>query len=239
MNNTTEKPAGNLSDYAYAQIETAIIHGKLDFGEPLSENGLAQALKISRAPIRTALSELKIKGLVEIIPQSGCYVVNPSNESIEQLLEFRSLLETRALVLAMENNPEQLIENLSFLLEQMLDAFKHHDWKECQIKDAAFHRCLFDYAGNDFLSKSYDSLAPLVTALMFRFLRTQAEKNKSYADHGEILTLLKARRVTAAEKLLAKHIDRTKMTHANQSWPKGRSRRKDYSFRNYEEIFQS
>ena len=238
MTDTRRNPIDNLSHQAYQRIELAIIRAKLDFGEPISENALANALKMSRAPVRSALSELKQKGLVEIIPQSGCYVVNPSNENVEQLLEFRALLESQALVLAMQRSPEELIKEMSVLLEQMLSAFDRRDWTECQTKDAAFHRCLFDYADNAFLTKSYDSLAPLLTALMFRFLQTLAEKNKSYGDHAEILALLELGKVKAAEKLLTKHIARTKMTHANQNWPRGRATRKDYEFRNYQEIFQ-
>jgi len=237
MTGILKDPCENLSRQAYQRIETAIIQANLDFGEPISENALAQALNMSRAPVRSALLELKQKGLVEIIPQSGCYVINPSNENVEQLLEFRGFLESQALVLAMARNPEALIAEMSILLDQMLEAFDRHDWLECQNKDAAFHRCFFKYADNKYLTKSYEGLAPLVTALMFRFLRTLAEKNKSYGDHGVLLTLLKGGKVKSAAKLLTKHIARTKMTHANQKWPKGRSTRKEYGFRNYQTIF--
>ena len=55
-----------LTQVAYEKILKAIVYGRLDLGEPLSENDLAKALNVSKAPIRQSLNELRLKGLVEI-----------------------------------------------------------------------------------------------------------------------------------------------------------------------------
>src|SRR5262249_43392928 len=71
-------PSRTLNRTAYEKIRAAIIHGRFDFGEPLSETELAKALGISKGPVRTALRELQVHGLVEIVPQSATYVFRAS-----------------------------------------------------------------------------------------------------------------------------------------------------------------
>ncbi|HEY4049119.1 MAG TPA: GntR family transcriptional regulator, partial [Acidobacteriaceae bacterium] len=51
----------NLTRVAYEKILKAIVYGRLDLGEPLSENDLAKALGVSKAPIREGLNELRLK----------------------------------------------------------------------------------------------------------------------------------------------------------------------------------
>ena len=79
----------NLSQHAYNKIRIAIVYAHFDLGEPLSENELAKAMGISKAPVRNAIRELRLNGLVEIIPQSGTYVFSPTTEEVGELCDFR------------------------------------------------------------------------------------------------------------------------------------------------------
>src|SRR5260221_9787481 len=53
-----------LRDVAYAQMRDWIIDGTLQPGEPLRDEALAEALGMSRTPIREALQRLEDDGLV-------------------------------------------------------------------------------------------------------------------------------------------------------------------------------
>src|SRR5580692_8513149 len=114
---TSERPRSSVSDtrltqMAYEKILNAIVYGRLDLGEPLSENDLAKALEVSKAPIRQSLNELRLKGLVIVIPQSGSYVFSPTREEIEELCDFRLLLEQRALDVSMKNAGTAMLRSL-------------------------------------------------------------------------------------------------------------------------------
>src|SRR5579864_5851270 len=63
----------SLARIAYERIRRAIVWGRLDLGEPLSEQELADALNMSKAPVRIALTELRVRGLVITVPRSGTY----------------------------------------------------------------------------------------------------------------------------------------------------------------------
>src|ERR1700749_2865837 len=108
-----------LTQMAYEKILKAIVYGRLDLGEPLSENDLAKALEVSKAPIRQSLNELRLKGLVVVIPQSGTYVFSPTREEIEDLCDFRLLLEQRALSVSMEHSASAMLRALKKIVEKM------------------------------------------------------------------------------------------------------------------------
>src|ERR1700761_4880345 len=113
-----------LTQMAYEKILNAIVYGRLDLGEPLSENDLAKALEVSKAPIRQSLHELRLKGLVVVIPQSGSYVFSPTREEIEELCDFRLLLEQRALTVSMENAAPAMLRSLKKIVEKMNEAYR-------------------------------------------------------------------------------------------------------------------
>src|SRR6201986_1415971 len=108
-----------LTQMAYEKILKAIVYGRLDLGEPLSENDLAKALDVSKAPIRQSLNELRVKGLVVVVPQSGSYVFSPTREEIEELCDFRLLLEQRALHVSMEKAAPAMLRSLKKVVDRM------------------------------------------------------------------------------------------------------------------------
>ncbi len=234
-----DKSKTNLSQKALEAIQNAIIYGRLDFGEPLSEVAVAASLGMSKAPVRSALSSLKQIGLVEVIPKSGWYVINPRPDDVAQLLDLRTILEIQSLRLALPINKEALLKDLSLISDQMQDAFDQHDWALCHLKDAEYHYTFVKHSNNKYLKKSYDNIAPLMTAVLFRFIRTQAEQNKSYGDHKIILDLISNNKMSIVESTLTKHIERTKETYKQQTWSQGRATRKEYSFRNYAAVFKT
>lgn len=231
-----ERPA-NLSQFAYDKIERAIISAKLDFGEPLSENALATALNISKAPVRTALLELQRKGLVDIVPQSGCYVTVPGSEQIHQLLEARVIFETNSLKIAMREDTSELIQELEASWKGLQDGFETEDWMQCQACDIHFHRSIVKASGNQYMLDSYDNIIPLMNAMMTRFMLTQTRKNKSINDHPVIIDFIRDDNLSAANRLLKKHILKNKSFKSVPKWPSRRATRSEYAFRNFDDIF--
>ena len=100
--------AKTLTEQAADTIRARIIGGELPLGAPLSENQLASELGVSKTPIREALLQLKVEGLVSIQPQRGSFVFDMSPADIAELGELRETLELAALRLAMAR---RLLEN--------------------------------------------------------------------------------------------------------------------------------
>jgi len=226
-----------LTQVVYEKILSAIVYGALDLGEPLSENDLAHALKVSKAPIRESLNELRIEGLVVVVPQSGSYVFSPTRQQIEELCDFRSLLETRAVVDSMKENARSLIADLRKTVTGMKQAIRLADLLRYKHLDTEFHQALLRYCGNQYLMQSYSNISHSVEALRYRFMDTAIYRNLGFDEHKRIVELLAGNNVDKTIDVLKDHIARTRHFHANVSWSTGRLRRKDYKFRDYSEIF--
>ena len=226
-----------LTQMAYEKILNAIVYGRLDLGEPLSENDLAKALDVSKAPIRQSLNELRLKGLVVVIPQSGSYVFSPTREEIEELSDFRLLLEQRALAVSMQNAAPAMLRALKKIVEKMRDAYSANDLFQSKLLDTEYHQAFINHSQNRYLMQSYENIVHSVGALRYRFMDTAVYRNRAFDEHQKMLELLTAGNVTRACDMLADHISRTKHFHAQVNWSSGRSHRKDYKFRDYTAIF--
>jgi DNA-binding GntR family transcriptional regulator len=226
----------NLTRIAYEKILKAIVHGKLDLGEPLSENDLAKALGVSKAPIREALNELRLKGLVVVIPQSGTYVFSPTREEIEELCDFRLLLEDKAMRSSMANDPRGLISTLRKVVDEMKKARGLTDLVESKALDTEFHHAFIRHSKNSYLVQAYGNIGHSVEALRYRFMDTAVFRNRAFDEHQKILEFLSSGNVNKAADILADHISRTKQFQSGVNWSTGRSQRKDYKFRDYSDV---
>src|SRR5579885_1243438 len=82
-----------LERRVYERLRDDIVSGLLRPGDQLVEARLASDLGVSKTPVREALIRLQRDGLVSIEPYRGARVLEPSNDDIREILEFRELLE--------------------------------------------------------------------------------------------------------------------------------------------------
>ena len=84
---TGRRAYGNLKDEAASYIRAAITSGDLPARSRIDQDVVAQALGISRAPVREALIELTQKGFVDAIPRRGAFVAELTPADIEDYYE--------------------------------------------------------------------------------------------------------------------------------------------------------
>ncbi len=236
MTNTSDESGSNLTRLAYARISSAIVDGRLDFGEPLSEIELAKALGMSKSPVRNAIKELEVRGLVEIVPQSGTYVFSPTEEQVVEISEFRTILEEQALQLAFERNRETLLAELAEIVDLMQRLWAQGTATEMKRADSRFHAALIRHAGNAYLSAAYADVGLLVEALRYRFMDTVSYRNRAFEEHVRMLDLLRKDNVRKAVQVLRAHTERTREFQSRAHWSNGRASRKTYRTRDYPNI---
>src|SRR5699024_10282630 len=93
-------------------LRKAILKGELQAGERLVQAQLAEAIGVSRMPIREALRTLELEGLVVMEPHKGAVVRPISKEDIEEIYELRIALEPLALKKSVPNFTKQDLETL-------------------------------------------------------------------------------------------------------------------------------
>lgn len=80
--------APRLHDLAYAYLKGLLLGGGLDPGDQISSEAVGRVLSISRAPVTDAIRRLSVEGLLEILPQVGCRVVQPVPAEVRDLYEI-------------------------------------------------------------------------------------------------------------------------------------------------------
>ena len=72
----------SLSSRVFQKIREDIIKGKYQEHDELRENTIGKELGVSRTPVREALRQLELEGLVTIAPNKGAYVTGISTKDV-------------------------------------------------------------------------------------------------------------------------------------------------------------
>jgi DNA-binding GntR family transcriptional regulator len=157
-------PVGSLRNEAYERIRGKLALGQWAAGSELSEPMLAEMLGISRTPVREALQQLEVEGLVERTPRRSTYVRTPDRRDILDLYELREALEVYAVsVAAVKRTPEHL-ERLRLLAHEISEVYAQFHQNngralsDAQLRrllavDMGFHLVLIQATGNRHLMK--------------------------------------------------------------------------------------
>jgi len=208
-----ERPR-SLTETVLAQLREAIVSGDLELGSALSERALAVKLGVSKTPVREALAQLRVEGLVRIYPQRGAYVFTLSAHEVIALCEFRQTLEAAALRLAIERHPGELADEIREIVGQMETARRRNDTKAYLGADTRFHQAFFRHCGNDYLVDTYELHVGKIAALRTHLAAKPLHTEMSYREHCELSGLIAGGWLTQALDVLDVHIDRTKSTYS-------------------------
>ncbi|HZE95534.1 MAG TPA: GntR family transcriptional regulator [Planctomycetota bacterium] len=137
-----------LAHRAYEDLKSLLLKGDYSPGDFLTEGELARRLRMSKTPVRTALTRLEMDGFVTVSPQQGIVVREPSIQEVIDLFDIRIALETFvARRLATSITPQQ-VEQLRANLNAQSKAVKAQDNTLTTKLDTEFHLMLCDFAGN-------------------------------------------------------------------------------------------
>ncbi|WP_430397766.1 GntR family transcriptional regulator [Ferrovibrio sp.] len=202
---TIERPK-SLTELVKEHIRTRIIDGELKLGEALSENVLAAQLGISKTPVREALLQLKLEGLVDIQPQRGSFVFTMNPKEMEEFCDYRIILETAALRSAIENDEAGLVVALDQRAKKMVKALEENDLSTYRRIDTDYHRQILQRAQNSYLLNAHSQLEMKIQALRAHVTQRDRSIEVSLAEHLSIVKLLKANDKAKALTVLSGHI---------------------------------
>ena len=202
-------PSGGLKDHpslqerAYQLVRGAILDGAYQPGERLFEAAIAEALGISRNPVREAVRRLQQEGLVEVRPRSGVFVASLSIEEARDLYRIRAALEGVAAAFAAVRMTDEEVDGLRLILERMRHPGGASDGAITEVVEE-FHAAIRVAAHSP----------PLETLLDQVFAQVRRSKNiafavditTAFADHSRLFELLSRRDADAAERLMHDHV---------------------------------
>ena len=197
------KPLGH---YVFENLKQAIVRGDFSPGNRLVESRIAEAMGISRTPVREAIHKLEREGLIKKLPQGGFYVLNLTREEIEETFGIRSVLESYAARLAAIKHQEEELEPL----EEKIEAFQYflnRGEMETLLKvNTEFHSLLYAMSRSPKLIKMINDLQDQIYRFRRIILRIETMAKTSNDDHRQMLRAMKKRDAHRVETLVRQHI---------------------------------
>lgn len=102
----------SLTDEIADIIRDRILKGEYKIGEKIKENQIATELRVSRTPIREAFKQLENEGLIDYIPNRGCFAKGFTKQDIEDIYAVRKALEVLSVEWAVNRITPEEISNL-------------------------------------------------------------------------------------------------------------------------------
>ncbi len=136
-----------LSHQIVIELSRLIETIKLRPGALISENEIAEALNISKTPVREALIKLEEINFVKIVPRVGSYVSKINIDNYLEACFVRISLESGAVRAAARQAGVSTKESLLYpLIEQQQQALEDQEHEAFYQLDQAFHKAFFQLA---------------------------------------------------------------------------------------------
>lgn len=208
----------SLSSRVFHTIRENILSGKYVTEEELKEKTIGEELGVSRTPVREALRQLELEGLVTIIPNKGAYVVGISQKDIRDIYEIRSRLEGLCASWAAVNiTKEQLDE-----LEENIYLSDFHSAKgnseQVVELDNKFHEILYNASASKELRHVLLDFHHYVQRVRKITLAVPERAIDSNKEHRKIVEALKSHDAAQAEKLANVHMMNTIKNMDRYGW---------------------
>ncbi|HHX38049.1 MAG TPA: GntR family transcriptional regulator [Clostridiaceae bacterium] len=182
----------------------AITSGELKPGDRVVETRWAKQLGVSQSPIREAIRELEILGLIENIPYKGSFVREFSTKEIFDTYVVRSTLETLAINDAIRKKDKNLLAELEDLYTDMIKAAETSDTKSFIEADVRFHEAIVEQSDNSMLQRLWRQCYIFDNTKLSTFF-SQESIEELARRHREIITAIREGGEDIGERVIHSH----------------------------------
>lgn len=204
-----ERLSGLLAPQILQTLRQRILNWHYPPGRHLGEQMLCEEFSASRIPVREALRALAEQGLVDQVPNQGCYVKQPDVEGIHQLYDYRLALELFVVErLAATGLPPEFVERTRATWEPLLDirADAPVDGDELVRADEAFHLGFAQQLGNDYIVEALEDINDRLRFVRLVVITTPHRVQATAGEHLAVLNALVKKNAEAARKALRLNI---------------------------------
>lgn len=197
----------SLTDEVVDIIRDRILKGEYKIGEKIKENQIATEFKVSRTPIREAFKQLENEGLIDYIPNRGCFAKGFTRQDIEDIYAVRRALEIMAVEWAVSRISDQQIKGLQEQSELMEFFTAKKDSDKVLELNSAYHDIIYDAAGSRFMAQILRSYKEYIAQTRKVILYEQSYLEAILEEHKKILEAIIARDVEGAKAAMGEHLE--------------------------------
>lgn len=189
-------------------LRQRIFDGELEPGTFLDEVALAEAMRISRTPLREALKVLTAEGLVRHEPRRGCFVAEVTEQDLDEIFPVIALLEGRCAHEAALHATDAELQDLQVLHDRLARHAKARRINEYYETNFVIHEAIIGLAGNRWLAQVIGDLRKILRLARQQQLHAPGRLAQSLSEHLAVFAALKARDAQGAEAAMRTHITR-------------------------------
>lgn len=174
----------SAGDRVAYELRMRIISGQIEIGTILSENKLAAEFAVSRSPVREALKILASENIIRL-ERMGAVVNGLSEKEIEEIYDVRLLIESFVFERLVKKDTDELVKELSKILEMMKVAIKYRDADEFSYQDVLFHETIIRAVNHSYILMIWNNLKPVMESFILLSMRMRIKEK--YEDFTRII----------------------------------------------------
>ena len=194
-----------LKDKIYENIKDDIANLRYEENYVLTEKELAEKYKVSKSPVREALSKLKLDGLVEVMPHKGYYVTSISIDDLKDIFQVRLVLEVGAIEIAIHNTTSDDIKKLKEIVNINTQTTNSRSFIKYSELNCQFHLSIAKATRNKLIENIIESLLTKLRRVLFKDLQNIDFENMKN-EHLNIVYAIEKRDTDLARKIMKKHL---------------------------------
>lgn len=194
-----------LYQQIYDIIKSSILAGELKPGEKVNVSQLAEKYNISRTPLREALRQLQIEGLL-VQDHLGLSVVKLEETDFKDLYECRLMLEPKIMGLILKTVANEELEAIEKVLLNAESAFKEGNLLQLLELNAQFHDRLLEASPNKRALHLLQQVRSFLLLYRANILKNNEHNREILKEHRQILNALKARDEAAVIQNVENHL---------------------------------
>jgi DNA-binding GntR family transcriptional regulator len=198
--------ASNLTTQVYERIRQDIIEGRYQSGEALTEQGLADYLQVSRTPIREALRQLELEGLMEIRPNKGAIVVGIHSEDVRDIYTIRSLIEGLAAEKAAQHATDEQVDRLQETVDLMEFYLERQSLDKMRAMDDRFHQMIYEISGSRMLNHILKDLHVYAEQFRGQSIKKEGRAHHTLEEHRAVFEAIRDHQPETAREKMTEHI---------------------------------
>lgn len=205
--NRVFSPSSSLTEEIADIVRERILKGEYEIGEKIKENQIAAELRVSRTPIREAFKLLENEGLIDYIPNRGCFAKGFTRRDVEDIYAVRESLEELAVMWAVERISDGEIKELEEQCDMMEFYAHRQDTKKVLELNAGFHDVIYASSRSRFLAQVLRSYKAYLDKTRKSIFYDREYLESILSEHRLILKAIKERDKQRAAEAMKAHLD--------------------------------
>lgn len=195
-----------LNQIIYEGLRSAIIHGVIPMGERINEKHYAQALNVSRTPIREALHRIQNEEIVQYVPNYGIVVTTFTHEDVYEIYQIRTALDILATTNAMRLMTPEREAAMETLLTETEAAQAVGDVEKVIAMSKEFNTMIYRFAEMPRLETIQNRLRDYIIRFRDISLKADSRRAKALHEHRLIFRCLKNNDVEQVQMVITEHL---------------------------------